>query len=189
MKRKIKIGNKIAIMVITVALCLSGCAEKEVVQKEETAIQESMPEAVIVESTMQLGTESSDIQKEFEVQKVLEDAESEASALQQKLQEDASLTQNDMNILSYEIYQVWDDVLNELWEQLKSTLDQETMDSLLEEQRAWIKDKEEEVKKATEAFSGGSIAPLVANQRAAELTRTRVYELATYFEVDKLDNN
>ena len=87
-----------------------------------------------------------------------------------------------MNMLSYEIYQIWDDVLNELWNTLKLTLDQEKMDNLLEEQRAWIVTKEEEVKQAAEAVSGGSLAPLVSNQKAAELTRTRVYELASYLE-------
>lgn len=183
MKRKIKTGNKIAIMVTVAALCLSGCAEEGAVQKEETAIQGSIPGVVKVESMVQDSTEeeTENVTQETSVQKVLEDAESKASAMQKKLQEDPSLTQADMNTLSYEIYQVWDDVLNELWKSLKSTLDEETMDSLLEEQRAWINEKEEEVKQAGEEVSGGSIAPLVANQRAAELTRTRVYELASYF--------
>ena len=54
------------------------------------------------------------------------------------------------------------------------------MDSLLQEQRAWITEKEAEVKEAGEAVGGGSMAPLVANQRAAQITRKRVYELASY---------
>lgn len=127
------------------------------------------------------GTENVTTQTGFDVEKILEEAESEASARQKKLQEDPSLTQIDMNTLSYEMYQVWDDVLNELWENLKTTLDEATMDSLLKEQRVWITEKETEVKQASEAVKGGSMAPLVANQKAAELTRTRVYELASYF--------
>lgn len=182
MKRISKIGRKRAIIAIMTALCLTGCAEKGTVQKEETTFQESIPEIVIEESIVQDDTESSENKTEFDVQRALEDAESKATELQKKLQEDASLTQTDMNMLSYEIYQIWDDVLNELWNTLKLTLDQEKMDNLLEEQRAWIVTKEEEVKQAAEAVSGGSLAPLVSNQKAAELTRTRVYELASYLE-------
>ncbi|MBQ7050453.1 MAG: DUF1311 domain-containing protein, partial [Firmicutes bacterium] len=69
----------------------------------------------------------------------------------------------------------------DLWKNLKETLDEETMDDLLQEQRTWIKGKEAEVQKAREEVGGGSLAPLVANQKAVELTRTRVYELASYF--------
>ena len=94
--------------------------------------------------------------------------------------EDPSLNQADMNTLSGEIYQVWDGVLNELWKNVKSTLDEEKWNNLLEEQRTWIAEKEAEVKQAGEEVGGGSLAPLVANQRAAKLTRLRVYELTSY---------
>ena len=99
---------------------------------------------------------------------------------EKKLLEDASLTQMDMNTLASEMYQVWDDLLNELWGILKETLDEDVMEDLLQEQRAWITNKEAEVKQAGDAVSGGSMAPLVANQKAAEITKERVYELAAY---------
>lgn len=187
MKRKIKMGNQIVIMAMTAVLCLSGCG----VEKSET--QESIEETVATtDQKTQDHSQASAIdapenvatQTDFDVEKALEEAEIEASALQKKLQEDPSLTQADMNTLSYEIYQVWDGVLNDLWKNLKSTLDEATMDSLLKEQRAWITEKESEVKQAGEEVGGGSLAPLVANQRAAKLTRTRVYELAAYLGKD-----
>lgn len=203
MKRKINMGKKIAIIVTMAALCLSGCAEDSMAQKEETINQDNVPGMVKVESTVQDSkeeeientsqetivqsqesaadiSEGSDIQNEFDVQNVLEEAENNASALQKKLQEDRSLSQGDMNTLSSEIYQVWDGALNELWKNLKLTLDENTWNRLLEEQRAWIAEKEAEVKQAGEEVGGGSLAPLVANQRAAKLTRERVYELASY---------
>ena len=111
---------------------------------------------------------------------MLTEAEEKASALQKKLTEDSSLKQSDMNVLSNDIYLIWDDLLNELWAVLKDALDEKTMNALLEEQRAWITMKEAEVIKAGEAFAGGSMAPLVSNQKGAELTRIRVYELAEY---------
>lgn len=203
MKRKIRIGNKITIIITMAAMCLTGCAEDGAVQKEDTINQGDVPGMVKVESTTQDSkeeeadktsqeaivqnqesaediAEDSDIQADFDVQNVLEEAESEASALQKKLLEDPSLTQADMNDLSHEIYQVWDGVLNDFWKSLKSALDENTWNSLLEEQRTWITEKEAEVKLAGEEVGGGSMAPLVADQRAAKLTRARVYELASY---------
>ena len=114
------------------------------------------------------------------VQGMLEAADEEASGLHKKLTEDPTLKQSDMNELSHEIYQIWDDLLNELWAIMKDTLDEKTMHNLLEEQCEWITMKEAEAKKAGEAFSGGSMAPFASNQKAAELTKERVYELATY---------
>ena len=202
MKRIIKTGNKTVIMAIIAAMCLTGCAgEKN--RSEENAVQENIPGMVKVESSVEdssqeeTGNETQEtVVKEqesgagqldgtespsqYDVQQTLEDAEKEASALQRKLMEDASLNQADMNTLSGEIYQVWDGVLNELWKNVKSTLDEEKWNNLLEEQRTWIAEKEAEVKQAGEEVGGGSLAPLVANQRAAKLTRLRVYELASY---------
>ena len=169
-----KINSKMAIVVTTTALCLTGCGTAPTIPMENSTIEESISGMVTVES------ESANVQNDYDVRKVLEEAEREASALQKKLAEDPTLTQADMNTLSMENYQVWDGVLNNLWKILKSTLDEETMDNLLQEQRGWITEKEAEVKQAGEEVGGGSLAPLVANQRAAQLTRTRVYELASY---------
>ena len=202
MKRIIKTGNKTVIMAIIAAMCLTGCAEEKN-RSEENAVQENIPGMVKVESSVadstqeETGTETQetvveeqesgagqieppDSHSQYDVQQTLEDAEKEASALQRKLMEDPSLNQADMNTLSGEIYQVWDGVLNELWKNVKSTLDEEKWNNLLEEQRTWIAEKEAEVKQAGEEVGGGSLAPLVANQRAAKLTRLRVYELASY---------
>lgn len=192
-----KASFKFTILIMTTALYLCGCGvetketeeslkntavvetteiteqkQETTESKQETTSQEQ--ESAVVES------ESAMVQPEFDVQKMLEEAETEATALEKKLLEDASLTQMDMNTLASEMYQVWDDLLNELWGILKETLDEDVMEDLLQEQRAWITNKEAEVKQAGDAVSGGSMAPLVANQKAAEITKERVYELAAY---------
>ncbi len=123
-------------------------------------------------------------QEKFDIQTILDAAETQAADLETKLYEDGTLTQADMNVISYEIYMVWDDTLNNIWQLLKDSLDEEIMTELLEEQRAWITKKEAEVKLAGEEVAGGSIAGLVCNQRAAKLTRIRVYELASYLGYD-----
>lgn len=171
MKRKIKSSCKTVVLVLMVALTLLGCDTSEIVQKESLTNSEHVEETEKVESVNSIA---------IDVQGMLEAAEEEASVLHKKLTEDPSLKQSDMNELSHEIYQIWDDLLNELWAVLKDTLDEKTMNNLLEEQRTWITMKEAEAKKAGEAFAGGSMAQLASNQKAAELTKKRVYELATY---------
>ena len=184
------------------SLFLSGCGTNEVDQTEslknseymqetvktETEIQESSTQETMEETsaqeTIQETFESIETSSDIDVQGMMAEAEEEAAALQKKLTEDSTLKQFEMNELSYEIYCVWDDLLNELWAVLKDTLDEQTMNNLLEEQRAWITMKEDEIKKVGETFGGGSMAPLVRNQKAAELTKTRVYELATYLGFD-----
>lgn len=167
MKRKWKC---IITIMLTAAVCLSGCGKASGAQDGAAA-----------DEVVNMETEEKDAsQTDYDVQKVLEEAEKEASVFNEKLTEDPSLTQADMNELSMELYQVWDGVLNDIWANLKATLDEETMESLLQEQQAWIAEKEAEAKQAGEALAGGSMAPLAANQKAAELTRTRVYELASY---------
>ena len=108
--------------------------------------------------------------------------EEKVAELEEKLYQDSSLTQADMNDISYEIYTLWDDTLNTVWSALKENLDETVMKQLLEEQRQWITDKEAAVKETGESVGGGSLATLVCNQKAAELTRERVYELAVYAE-------
>ena len=198
--------KKIILMLI-MSMFLFGCGSNE----EETAVNNEPVEDLVIESQEEETEEVEEVEEQEEeteeveeqeeeteeveeqqeqksvdkaaVEKLLADAEKEAAALEKKLAEDASLNQADMNELSNEIYVVWDDVLNELWGILKDTQDENTMNDLLKEQREWIDMKETEVKKAGEEFAGGSMQALVVNQKAAELTKVRVYELADYLGI------
>ena len=170
MKRKI--NGKFVAMLVIASLCLGGCGTMKTGQTETKESSETVESAA---------TES-EVQLEIDVDAMLEAAEQAAAVLEKKLSEDTSLKQTDMNNLSNEIYVIWDDLLNELWGILKENLDQETMDKLLQEQRAWIVDKEAAVKEAGAQFAGGSMAPLAANQKAAELTKARLQDLAEYLK-------
>ena len=103
-------------------------------------------------------------------------AQAEADRLEEKLQNAAA--QADMNELSGQIYAVWDDALNTIWDILKENKDEESMETLTEEERYWIRRKEETVQEAGAEVEGGSLYSLVVNSKAADLTRKRVYELA-----------
>ncbi|MBO5999581.1 MAG: DUF1311 domain-containing protein [Lachnospiraceae bacterium] len=112
------------------------------------------------------------------IRSALKETEEEADRLQAEL--DSDIPQVQMNLTSEELYKVWDHQLNLIWGYLKENLDAGAMKTLTAEQVKWIDSKESEVAKAAAEYEGGSIAPLVANMKAAELTRDRVYELMEY---------
>lgn len=91
-------------------------------------------------------------------------------------------TQTEYNEKTQQLYELWDIALNTLWSSLKQTLDEETMTSLLAKQREWIAEKEQAVAEAGAEYEGGSMQPMVMNQKAAEITQSRVYELMELLE-------
>lgn len=91
------------------------------------------------------------------------------------------LNQAELNEKSQLLYEIWDSALNSVWSELKETLDEETMNALIIEEREWIANKEQAVKEAGSEVEGGSMYSMIINQKAAELTKTRVYELMEYF--------
>ncbi len=92
----------------------------------------------------------------------------------------ADLNQAELNEQSLLLYQIWDSALNQIWGVLRQTLDENVMDALIIEEREWIAYKEQSVADAAAEVGGGSIAPMIADQRAAALTKNRVYELMDY---------
>lgn len=107
----------------------------------------------------------------------LQEVEDRTSALEDQLQNDETLSQGDVNQLAAEIYQYWDDELNRFWRFLKEILDKDTMAALTQEQLQWIQDKEQAIAAAGAEAAGGSLQPLLEANKAAELTKARVYEL------------
>lgn len=91
--------------------------------------------------------------------------------------EQETLTQQDMNLKSEKLYELWDDALNYLWGKLKESLPEEEFSKLLNEQRIWIAEKEKNVEEAGKEVEGGSMYSLVVNMEAAKITEERVYEL------------
>lgn len=124
----------------------------------------------------------------YELSKEAVDLNKELAALEEKAQEmndrlqSGELSQIEMNRLSGELYKLWDDELNSLWGRIKKKLGSEEMQKLTEEERAWIKWKEQAVKDAGSEMEGGSMQPLLENDKAAEVTRERVYELAGWLK-------
>ena len=103
-------------------------------------------------------------------------AENNAKAITDSL-ENEDLNQAELNEKSAELYKVWDKLLNDFWAELKGSLPKDEYETLLNEQRAWIKEKEAAVEKAGAEYAGGSAEPMARNMKAASMTEERVYEL------------
>ena len=70
-------------------------------------------------------------------------------------------TQADMNYAAQQKYLVWDEALNQLWQDLKELLSEEEMKQLTNEELAWIQEKEQAALDAAEEYEGGSMYPAV----------------------------
>lgn len=110
------------------------------------------------------------------IDELMRTTEEAASVLKEALEQEP-LTQTEMNRKSNELYQTWDKTLNTLWAELKNTLSEKEFQTLLEEQRQWVKDKEKAVNEAGADVAGGSMEALVRNMEGADITEKRVYEL------------
>lgn len=82
-----------------------------------------------------------------------------------------------------ERFKKWDVELNKIYGVLKEQLSTEQMDKLREEQRNWIKQRDEMAKEASLKYKGGSTESLEYVATQASLTKERCYELvAKYME-------
>ncbi len=116
------------------------------------------------------------------IKELIDNTAKQASKLEAELETDSSLTQADLNRKSQEVYELWDSALNQLWDVLKQSKDSKEMEMLTSEQRVWIQEKEAAAKDAGALYEGGSMQPMVISQKAAELTKERVYQLLEYLE-------
>jgi uncharacterized protein YecT (DUF1311 family) len=74
-------------------------------------------------------------------------------------------------------WDIWDELLNEIYEVLKEQLLPEEMDQLIEEQRNWIKYRDDSALEASLKYKGGTQEHLEYVAVLANLTEERCYEL------------
>jgi uncharacterized protein YecT (DUF1311 family) len=183
--------KSILIWLLVIAIVASGCAASNNSVSQTTAATtpattEELATEARVETTAAPVTEQTDAATtEAETEPALTDdipddylalVEEQSNLLKAALQQD-TLKQSEMNMLSQQLYELWDGVLNDLWSKLQSSLPDEAFDKLLDEQIQWIEDKEAAIEEAGKDFAGGSLYPLITNGEAAAITEARVYEL------------
>ena len=103
---------------------------------------------------------------------VREQAEGLRDALEHEL-----MTQTDMNLKSQELYELWDETLRYICEELQDVLAEDEHLELQNDQLAWTEQRERAVEEAGSDVGGGSIRILVMNLEAAKLTEERAEQL------------
>ena len=173
----------IVMFLLAMTVCITGCSDKEeekvqvsVETEEETAMEDAAEQEA--DNTEQAETPSYD---KSIVDDYMASVEEQSESIKNFLEYD-DMTQLDMNEKSQELYEIWDGALNYLWGELKTILSDAEFEELLEEQRAWISEKESAVEEAGKEVEGGSMYALVVSSKAAELTEERVYELYAMFQ-------
>ncbi|MEK3996630.1 lysozyme inhibitor LprI family protein [Psychrobacillus sp. FSL K6-2365] len=86
-------------------------------------------------------------------------------------------TQSEMHEAKSEILKKWDNALNEIYGVLKKQLSADEMSSLQEEQRNWIKQRDQKAKEESSIFTGGTMETTIYVATQAQLTKERCYEL------------
>jgi len=113
-------------------------------------------------------------QKDEYLQKLNEMEEEDRNA-------EAKTTMVEMEKQEAERFKKWDDELNKIYGILKEQLSPEKMDNLREEQRNWIKHRDEGAKESSLKYKGGSTESLEYVATQASLTRERCYELVAHY--------
>ncbi len=184
-RKKTKSIQKAAIILLFASLGLTACANKTDT-KNETKQADSAAETQVVQEAPTDTTDTKETSSnEDKVQAVLDQikqCESLDQTYHNEMETNASMTQNQMNQTAEELYNLWDDCLNAVWDVIKLEKSDSEFSKIKEEQLAWIEDKENQIKEAGEAYQGGSMQSMVESLKGAELTKKRVYELADYLE-------
>lgn len=83
----------------------------------------------------------------------------------------------EMRYVLGECYTKWDDLLNEIYEVLKTQLSEDEMSDLKNKQINWIKERDSKAEDAMAEYEGGTMGTLEYHSVRIELTRQRCYEL------------
>lgn len=179
--------KKILLALVLSAFLLSSCGTKDSSNSlsvetnqpsENTSNTERTEEPEQMENTEQTDEDSFQQSLSEKIAMEISYAEEREKEIEKKQEE--AVTQMDMNLTAAEMYQLWDDTLNIVWGLLEANLNEADMEVLRKEEREWIAFKDAEVQAAGQECEGGSIQPSVEATTAADLTKTRVYELAEY---------
>ena len=79
------------------------------------------------------------------------------------------------------IYKSWDDMLNEIYNLLKTQLTEDEMKKLQEEEIEWINYRDETAKNESKEFEGGTIYPIMYTSSLTKTTKNRCYELVNNY--------
>ena len=95
----------------------------------------------------------------------------------------AAETQTDMNLASKKISEFWDGKLASVEKRVEQKLDGEERKRFSQSKERWHTYRMQEVEFVADFFDGGSIQPLITNERYSDITEHRVAELESLLAV------
>ncbi|MEE1305031.1 MAG: lysozyme inhibitor LprI family protein [Agathobacter sp.] len=113
----------------------------------------------------------------YDIEADIEEIERKEAELVEKSNADG-VTQTEMNMYASQIYELWDDELNLIWDMLSDYMGETEFEALKIIQNEWIKERDKQMEEAAEENGGGSLAPMLKATAGAELTKEKVIELA-----------
>lgn len=147
-----------------------------------SSYDDTSAEATPIDENQEVNAENASQKSPLELaRQAVEEAKSKGEVIEKEL-ETEDFPQTTMNLKANELYMVWDEKLNYIWQLMKENLPEDKMKEILQEQRAWISNKEKKAKEAGAECEGGSLQPFLESITAAELTEKRVYELLEYLK-------
>ena len=161
MKKNLMTKCKVVAVMCLTLICLVACKGSNDNGKERTIAAEN--------------------ETKYDVYAKIAAAKSEADVIEKKLTEDGSLTQTEMNQLATELYTIWDNTMNDMYNVLKDTVSKNVKESFVAYQESWVEEREMEIKKIQIEYKNGSMATMAAMMKAAEMTEERVNSLKEYF--------
>lgn len=175
--------KRVLVFALGIAILVVGCGKADVDASYESQIMEDFNIAMDTETDSEIDTQTESEQVDVsnddtsnELDDYMTSIKEQSDIIKTSLEQE-ELTQSDMNSKAQELYVLWDEALNDLWDELKSCLSEEEFSKLLDEQRTWIAEKEKSVEEVGKEVEGGSLYSFVMNMEAAKITEERVYEL------------
>ncbi|MCM3086814.1 DUF1311 domain-containing protein [Bhargavaea ginsengi] len=139
--------------------------EQEEVTSESTEINQTNDQEETASRTGEISNKEEYLQK-------LSDAKAETDQLKETDSSTYALKK-----VADDKWEIWDELLNEIYGVLQEQLSQDEMDRLRVEQRDWIKYRDETALEASQKFKGGTQEHLEYVMVLARLTEERCYEL------------
>jgi uncharacterized protein YecT (DUF1311 family) len=173
-------------MVISLSMIILAACTKDIEKTQSTTNgieQNQQPQDSInkVNNTTNSVTKIEERREEFLGR--LDNIQKQLDALPVKKDSDAGIT-NAMRSYYGESYDMYDEVLNEIYSLLKEQLSQDTMKNLQTEETKWIAQKEETANKEASQYKGGTFELVAYNVSLYESTKNRCYELVNNYMTD-----
>lgn len=187
--------KKIILVLISLSLVMVGCTKNSEEKNNETAVNnETSTETVDTKtvSSNEISTETvannetsteitnkEDEEKKSYKEEYLKKLDSLDEYLKTSVNE--GITTIEMKEAENTRYKSWDDMLNEIYNLLKTQLTEEKMKKLQEEEINWIKYRDETAENEAKKFEGGTLQPIAYVSSLTETTKNRCYELVNNY--------